>query len=435
MPTAIKSTAAPAIGGTKALFLIDAIPTGAPGGAALSGGDTFVADLVNATNPGGLGTLMGSVTTADSALKTISDAKIAVAAGAATGNQQKHAKQSVNEYILEQAMHSTVKVSLVGAGAGAVPTRDATGTKLTYKEAFDELFSTMYRPTSVKDFVERLSEANRLAIAEGIADSSGAAISDKSANSVYNELKKLEHLEKFLNGFRPVSVAYTVPQLQINQSNLSLLLANPAVAKVVMAERKKKNDAAMARPVSMGLGAFGGVPPPISMSFVGGANSAFASIDSSNYTPIEMRGAGPMLAAMRGGMGGVVIGTTSSPTQWRPIDDNSFISASLRAAYAQLKANLKAQGAELAVDVDAEVNKNITDLENAEKAVRANRDKLNSMNNAIATGYKAASGSTVDVAEITAATQSYNAAMKNRQKLENKLFRVVIALGGKQVYP
>jgi hypothetical protein len=138
---------------------------------------------------------------------------------------------------------------------------------------------------------------------------------------------------------------------------------------------------------------------------------------------------------MRGGMGGVVIGTTSSPTQWRPIDDNSFISASLRAAYAQLKANLKAQGAELAVDVDAEVNKNITDLENAEKAVRANRDKLNSMNNAIATGYKAASGSTVDVAEITAATQSYNAAMKNRQKLENKLFRVVIALGGKQVYP
>jgi hypothetical protein len=424
MPTPIKSTAAPAIGGTKALFLIDAILAGGAGVAAPSGGDTFVADLVGDARAGQLGTLMGSVTTANSAAYEINAAKTAVAGGSTNADHVKHAKQSVNEYILEQPMDTTLKVT------GTPPARS--GNKITYKEAFDELFSTMYRPTSVKDFVERLSEANRLAIAEGIADSSGNAISDKSANSVYNELKKLEHLEKFLNGFRPVSVAYTVPQLDINKSNLSLLLANPAVAKVVMAERKKKNDAAMARPVAMGLGAFGGVPPPISMSFVGGANSAFASIDSSNYTPIEMRGAGPMLAAMRGGM---VLGTTSSPTQWRPIDDNSFISASLRAAYAQLKANIEAQGSKLDNDVDNEVNANIKALEDAEKAVRANRDKLNSMNNAIATGYKAASGSTVNVAEITAATQSYNAAMKNRQKLENKLFRVVIALGGKQVYP
>jgi hypothetical protein len=203
-----------------------------------------------------------------------------------------------------------------------------------------------------------------------------------------------------------------------------------------MAERKKKNDAAMARPVAMGFGPFGGVPPPISMSFVGGANSAFASIDSSNYAPIEMRGAGPMLAAMRGGHGhGMVIGTTSSPTQWRPIDDNSFISASLEAAIAQLRANLQAQGATLAEEVATEVDTNITALKNAEKAVRANRDRLTTMNNAIATGYKPASGATINIAEITAATDSYNAAMKNRQKLENKLFRVVIALGGKQVYP
>ena len=420
MPTHITSTTTPAIGGTKALFLIDAI-SGGPA----SGGDTFVADLVRSTNAGELGTLMGSVTTANSAAFLIAADKGKSPPGPA-------ANMSVNEFILTQNMHATLKVALVGT----TPTRNAGGDKITYKEAFDELFSKMYKPTSVKDFVERLSEANRLAIAEGIADSSGgAAIADKSANSVYNELKKLEHLEKFLNGFRPASVAYTVPQLQINQSNLSLLLANPAVAKVVMAERKKKNDAAMARPVAMGFGPFGGVPPPISMSFVGGANSAFASIDSSNYTPIEMRGAGPMLAAMRGGHGGMVIGTTSSPTQWRPIDDNSFISASLRAAIAQLKANIAQQnnGAKLDDAVNNEVEDNIKKLEDAEKAVRANRDKLTTMNNAIATGYKA-TGS-VTVADITAATESYNAAMKNRQKLENKLFRVVIALGGKQVYP
>ena len=425
MPTPITSTTTPAIGGTKALFLIDEIPAGGGAAPAPSGGDTFIADLVGKANAGQLGTLMGSVTDGNSAAKAISDAKGLTPPGPA-------ANMSVKEYILAETMPTTLKVALVGG----VATRDGGGARITYKEAFEQLFSKMYMPTTVKDFVERLSEANRLAIAAGIAEppAGPGPLVDKSVSSVIAELSKMTHLETFLNGFRPASVAYTAPKLEINKSNLSLLLANPAIASVVMAERKKKNDAAMARPVAMGFGPFGGVPPAISMTFRGGANAALASVDPFNYDPIEMRGAGPMLAAMRGGM---VIGTTSSPTQWRPIDDNSFISASLRAAIGQLKANIAAQnnGATLAPDVNKEVEDNISALEKAEKAVRANRDKLTTMNNAIATGYKAASGSIVDVAEITAATESYNAAMKNRQKLENKLFRVVIALGGKQVYP
>ena len=419
MPTPITSTTTPAIGGTKALFLIDAIT-----GGAASGGDTFIADLVGKTNAGELGTLMGSVTDRNSAAFLIDADKRASPPGPA-------ANMSVNEFILAQPMYTTLKVNPAVPGTPGTPaTRSANN--ITYKEAFEQLFSKMYKPTTVKDFVERLSEANRLAIAAGIAEPSGAPLADKSVSSVIAELSKMEHLEKFLNGFRPASVAYTVPQLEINKSNLSLLLANPTIARVVMTERKKKNDAAMARPVAMGFGPFGGVPPAISMSFRGGANAALASVDPFNYDPIEMRGAGPMLAAMRGGM---VIGTTSSPTQWRPIDDNSFISASLRAAIAQLKANIAQQnnGATLDDAVNNEVEDNIKKLEDAEKAVRANRDKLTTMNNAIATGYKA--DGTVTVADITAATESYNAAMKNRQKLENKLFRVVIALGGKQVYP
>ena len=450
MPTIITSTA-PAIGGKKAAFLVPADAAGP----ILSGADALITDLQVQ-----LATLMGPVGSAGSAAHKM-NALVA-------GDPKK--SMSVSNFILDEVM-TAYNANVVGGGSTAGGSDKGPGHEgtlvspvalaaaraanpaavagdanpnhnLKFGDVFNQLFSKMYKPTSVKDFVERLSEVNRLALAEGIAEPGAAAsapgvypsLKDKSVSSVITELEKIGAFKEFLSGFRPASAAPYIPALSINDNkNLSLLLANPAIARIVMEERRKQTLAAFARPVAaMGWGPFGGVAPPISMTFRGGANAALASVDPFNYDPIEMRGAGPMLAAMRGGM---VIGTTSSPTQWRPIDDNSFISASLRAAIGQLTANLIAQGAKLAPDVNKEVEDNITALEKAEKAVRANRDKLTTMNNAIATGYKAASGSAVDVAEITAATESYNAAMKNRQKLENKLFRVVIALGGKQVYP
>ena len=431
MPTVITSTA-PVIGGMKAAFLVPAVPAAAAGGAGaiLSGAETLISDLQFQ-----LATLMAPATTVGSAAAAVA------APGAAIKN--------VNDYILDLPMTAyNAAAAAAAAGAPAVvegpgQAANIAGTanpnhRLKFSAVFDQLFSKMYKPTSVRDFVEHLSEVNRIAIAEGIAEpgsTPAVSLKDKSVSSVITELEKIGAFKEFLKGFRPASSLPFVPALSINDNkNLSLLLANPAIARIVMEERKKQSLLALARPTAaMGFGPFGGIPPSFSMSFRGGANSAFASIDSSNYDPIEMRGAGPMLAAMRGGV--YVVGTTSSPTQWRPIDDNSFISASLRAAIAQLKANIAQQnnGAKLDDAVNNEVEDNIKKLEDAEKAVRANRDKLTTMNNAIATGYKA-TGS-VTVADITAATESYNAAMKNRQKLENKLFRVVIALGGKQVYP
>ena len=450
MPTIITSTA-PAIGGKKAAFLVPADAAGP----ILSGADALITDLQVQ-----LATLMGPVGSAGSAAYKMN--------ALAAGDPKKSI--SVSNFILDEQM-TAYNADVVGGGSAAggsdkgpghegtlvspvalaaaraanpaaVATDANPNNNLKFGQVFDQLFSKMYKPTSVKDFVERLSEVNRLALAEGIAEPGAAAsapgvypsLKDKSVSSVITELEKIGAFKEFLRGFRPASAAPYIPALSINDNkNLSLLLANPAIASIVMEERRKKTLAAFARPVAaMGWGPFGGVAPPISMTFRGGANAALASVDPFNYDPIEMRGAGPMLAAMRGGV--YVVGTTSSPTQWRPIDDNSFISASLEAAIGQLKANIaQHQGANLDTAVENTVARLIKELKDAEKAVRVERDKITTMNNAIATGYKPTG--TVNTDDITAATESYNAAMKNRQKLENKLFRVVIALGGKQVYP
>ena len=84
----------------------------------------------------------------------------------------------------------------------------------------------------------------------------------------------------------------------------------------------------------------------------------------------------------------------------------------------------------------------VTQLENAEKLVKEERDRLNTFNSAIATGSanipqgSKKHNTKIDTDTLSRTVDSYNAAMKNRQKLENKLFRVVIALGGKvQTFP
>jgi hypothetical protein len=157
--------------------------------------------------------------------------------------------------------------------------------------------------------------------------------------------------------------------------------------------------------------------------------------------PIEMRGAGPMIAAMRGGMYPFMLGTASSPTSWTPVSDRSFISASLRMALASLMSSLKSKNYVLSDDTKTEVDSLITKLEAAEKSVVSYRDNLTSINNAIASGHDsvnkikdgAKDGSQIALADVTKIADEYNNAMKMRQKLENKLFRVVVALGGKVV--
>jgi hypothetical protein len=149
--------------------------------------------------------------------------------------------------------------------------------------------------------------------------------------------------------------------------------------------------------------------------------------------PIEMKGFGYEVAHMRGGFGlPIMLGTVGSPTQWRPISDDSFISLSLRQALDSLNNTLKTKNASLDGPTKSNVDTLITQLEAAEKAVKDERDNLNSFNNAIATGSaNVQNKKNIDTATLTRTVDAYNNAMKNRQKLENKLFRVVIALGGK----
>jgi hypothetical protein len=162
--------------------------------------------------------------------------------------------------------------------------------------------------------------------------------------------------------------------------------------------------------------------PSVSVLFKGGA-SGYDAFDPSvldPVMPIEMRGAGYAVAHMRGGHFPLMLGTVGSPTQWRPISDDSFISLSLRQALDSLNNTLKTKHASLDPATKTNVDTLITQLEAAEKAVKDERDNLNSFNNAIATGSANVQGK-----------KNIDNAMKNRQKLENKLFRVVIALGGK----
>jgi predicted translin family RNA/ssDNA-binding protein len=97
-----------------------------------------------------------------------------------------------------------------------------------------------------------------------------------------------------------------------------------------------------------------------------------------------------------------------------------------------LEQSLTAKGATLADATKTQVNGLITSLEAAEKAVKESRDELNTFNNAIASGNaNVKDQKNIDADTVTRTVQAYNMAMKSRQKLENKLFRVVIALGGK----
>jgi hypothetical protein len=150
--------------------------------------------------------------------------------------------------------------------------------------------------------------------------------------------------------------------------------------------------------------------------------------------PIEMRGAGYSVAHMRGGNPSMFpfLGTVGAPTAWRHISDDSFISQSLRQALESLNETLRSKNASLDIQTKNNVDTLITQLEAAEKAVKDERDALNTFNNAIATGSAEVQGKkNILPADLTRTVDAYNAAMKNRQKLENKLFRVVIALGGK----
>lgn len=308
-------------------------------------------------------------------------------------------------------------------------------------------------PRNVHDFVHSFNESNQDILLGVFVDPSAPVTASaasgltlkQTGKSIADLIKLLEDnsdsakkIRTFLATNGAVEPTFTHQQIEVNPNNgLNLLLANPMVAAVVMEQRKRQSELALARvahsapmfgaPFGAPFGAFNG--PQISVQLMKGGQ---LPNDLNPEFPIEMRGAGYAMAQMRGGQLPLMLGTISSPTSWRPVSDSSFISASLKAALASLEQSLTAKGATLADATKTQVAKLITDLEAAEKAVKESRDELNTFNNAIASGNaNVKDQKNIDSTTVTRTVEAYNMAMKSRQKLENKLFRVVIALGGK----
>jgi hypothetical protein len=304
------------------------------------------------------------------------------------------------------------------------------GTPSASVTVYSSMVGRLDKPKNVLELVSRMPDADRKDLIGAISGANEGNI----VSLLEGSTPLVAHLKSLLSPSRAAAFAPPSIGSVINPTNgLHLLLANPMVSAVVMAQRRLQTAAAAARVIPAPAGfPFGGMNPGglnITVSQRGGAE-----LDPAY--PIEMRGGGQMIAAMKGGFGPFFLGTASSPTSWRPVDDNSFISIALEQALASLKATLAGTGTKLDSATDSTVARLIKDLKDAEEAVKKNRDALNDMNKAIASGEANFKGvSTVNMGVVQKTADAYNQSMKMRQKLENKLFRVVIALGGKVIHP
>lgn len=265
------------------------------------------------------------------------------------------------------------------------------------------------------------------------------AFNDSSINkdNVVPKLLKSVHANKH---FPAPGSAQALPYRNpdVNPINgLSLMLVNPDMARAILSERKKKHQMMVARPAVRGAllgGPFGVMGPGVTLRISGGnpEDKTFrgGAMNPPNFNyPIEMRGAGYDMG-MSGG--NVLLGP------WRQPSDDFFIAEQLETAISKLKASLKANSKTLDTTTEASITNLITLLKDAENNVKAKRDELNLATSAINSGsmmpMSDASGA-VNQTNITDLAGQYNDAMANRQKLENKLFRVVIALNNNQIYP
>jgi hypothetical protein len=214
--------------------------------------------------------------------------------------------------------------------------------------------------------------------------------------------------------------------IKVNDAGLSLIKANPGAASVIMEFRKAQNKLNEARIVRFRSSILGPLVPLPFGVLAGGGN-----LDP--LMPVDMRGAGPMIADMRAGSsGGFALGTVAYPTQWRPVSDSTFISNGLKMSLAQVTSALTEKGVNVDDDVKNNVNKVVDDLEKAEKAVKANRDVLTKYNNLLSSGeVTARRGEKVDINEMTQIVDQYNTSMKAKNKSEVKILRVLAVLASR----
>jgi hypothetical protein len=213
------------------------------------------------------------------------------------------------------------------------------------------------------------------------------------------------------------------PSIEVNPVNgLSLFAADPLSASVILEHRKAQNKLAEARLIKM-VGIPSPTPLPFRVLLGGGGN-----LDP--LMPIDMRGAGPMIAAMRAGS--YALGTVGYPTQWRPVSDSTFISYQLEASLAQVTKGLAAKGIQIDSATVTQIENVNQTLKDAEKAVKENRDILNKYNNMLASGdVIPSSAGEATLAEMKIIVDKYNDNLKAKNKSEVKILRVLAVLAAK----
>ena len=303
----------------------------------------------------------------------------------------------------------------------------------TMTDADQVALYNMHRPTTVAQFVSLLHDAHVNAFARELASvltlDASADVDEKrrAVAGLMNQSAKLKAQLSSNVDSKTTYVPPTIDSLVNNVKGLNLLLANPMLAQVVMEKRKRDTELAKARLSSVNSGVLG-LPLPLL-----GPNSVLVQLGQRGGAqlnplyPIEMRGAGRIFAEMRGGAGWV-IGTTLSPTAFRPLSDESFISNSLEVALNNLVQTLKQKGSTLEATTETNVRTLVEQLRSKEAEVRKRRDELNTMSQILGS-QNTKPGASVNETDIKDTIEAYNQSNTSRQKLENKLFRVIIALG------
>jgi len=323
---------------------------------------------------------------------------------------------------------------------GSAPT---TGSPLT-KEQIIGIFNsgTNYKnATSIDDLFDKLNKESSKAVNEFLATAEvnmSARDFKRSFNEDYSVQSFKDLKRAFIQALRDQEeqpLPWTEPQVSINSDNLHIALLYPGIASYLKKVRAKvfSNSLAVRSPFFGGVPAgFAGLGGPygsgIKLVLSGGGEL------NSNY-PIEMRGVGSLLAAsMRGGVYPLALGTVNSPTIWRPITDDSFISESLKVAVLKLKAKLESKSMKLDKTVSDKITDRLYALEEAEGRAKNLRDKLTKASaqltgvwGGVGTGPSKGTSAGPDLKEtdIDRLVDEYNDAMNAVKKNEGVILRVV----------
>jgi hypothetical protein len=236
---------------------------------------------------------------------------------------------------------------------------------------------------------------------------------------------------------------------EFNRDDLSIALMYPGVASYLKKYRARTLGSAYAvtGPLAPGFLPYGR-SSGLTISLMKGGQLTGGQLNNLNSQfPIEMKGFGALVAAsMRGGesmRGGsfpsLAIGTVNSPTIWRPLTDDSFISESLLDAVQKLQNKLSSKGMKLDSSVETKIQQRLTALRVAETKAKTYRDKLTIAANRLnghdssltQPDYKKGTmkDDKIDATDVDELALEYNRAMKEVQKNEGVLLKVIDSMG------